>query len=181
MSQNKRTMMKRKSFMKNTTVMMCLIAALGIFTLPADAARRVNQSIPVTLSVPVPCNNVGEVVDLSGTWQTVIGFTRNSRRGSVLLHVDTQGVAGTGEITGRGFQGNGEINISFRRSLLNGRGTTSFKTETGVTGPPGPDGSVISFCLQVDVHVTFNANGTVTVEFDNFGADCGCGAGLWDY
>ena len=45
---------------------MRFIAALAIFTLPA-AAAPFSQSIPITLSLPVPCNNVGEVVDLSGT------------------------------------------------------------------------------------------------------------------
>jgi len=65
--------------MKKTTLMMCLIDALAIFTLPVDAATRVSQSILITLSVPVTC--VGEVVDLSGTLNTVIRFTRNSRRG----------------------------------------------------------------------------------------------------
>jgi hypothetical protein len=103
--------------MKNVTLITCLIAALAIFTLPVDAAKIVNQSTPITLSVPVACN-VGEVVDLSGRLHTVITFTRNSRRGSAHVHVNAQGVAGTGEITGRTFQANGEINISVKRSLL---------------------------------------------------------------
>src|SRR5262249_49689625 len=59
--------------MKNNTLMMCVVAALVIFTSPVDAAKVVNQSIPISLSVPVPC--VGEVVDLSGRLHTVITFT----------------------------------------------------------------------------------------------------------
>ena len=171
-----------KMKMKNITLIMCLIAALAIFTLPADAATKINQSTPITLSVPVACN-VGEVVDLSGRLHTVITFTSNSRHGSADVHVNAQGVAGTGEITGRTFQVNGEWDMSFRRSLLNGASTVTTRAEfIEVTGAPGPDGSVIGFWLQGDVHVTFHANGTVTVKFDNFTIDCsGDGAGLWDY
>ena len=174
--------MEGKNLMKNTTLMMCFIAALAIFTLPVDAAQTVNQSIPIALSVPVACN-VGEVVDLQGRLDTVITFTRNSRHGSAHVHVNTQGVAGTGEITGRGYQANGGINISLRRSLLNGTSTVTTRAEfIEVTSAPGPDGSVIGFWLQEDLHFTFHANGTVTVKFDNFTVDCsGDGAGLWDY
>jgi hypothetical protein len=163
-------MMEEKNLMKNTTLMMCLIAALAIFTLPADAAKIVNQSIPITISVPVPC--VGEVVDLSGKLHTVITFTSNSRRVNAHVHVNAQGITGTGEITGRTYQANGVINISFHQSLLNGQGTTTFIIRLKVTGVSGPGGSVIGFTLQDTAHVTFNAKGTVTVNFDNFKADC---------
>ena len=178
--------------MKNTTLMMCFIAALAIFTSPADAARRVNQSTPIAVSVPVVCN-VGEVVDLSGRLHTVIKFRRNSRQGVAHVNVNAQGVAGTGEITGRTFQANGEFNLSLSRSLLNGAGTVGTKVwflvtgtvlnanSLSVRGAPGPDGSVPSFGLQADVWFTFHANGRVTVKFDNFTTDCGDGAGFWDY
>ena len=99
-----------RSLLKNNTLMMCVITALAIFTSPVDAAKIVNQSIPITLSVPVPC--VGEVVDLSGRLHTVITFTSNSRRVNAHVHVNAQEITGTGEITGRTFQANGEINIS---------------------------------------------------------------------
>jgi len=169
-----------KMKMKNITLIMCLIAALAIFTLPADAAQIVKQSTPITVSVPVVCN-VGEVVDLSGRLHTVITFTRNSRHGTAHVHVNTQGVAGTGEITGRTFQANGEFNLSLSRSLLNGAGTVGTGVWFLVTGAPGPDGSVPSFGLQADVWFTFHANGTVTVKFNHFTTDCGDGAGFWDY
>src|SRR4030095_1203643 len=79
--------------------------ALAIFTLPVDAAQIVDQ--PIAVSVPVVCN-VGEVVDLSGRLHTVITFTRNSRHGIAHVHVNAQVITGTGEITGRTFQANGE-------------------------------------------------------------------------
>src|SRR5262249_48682236 len=164
-SQNKKTMMDGKNFMKNTIVMMCLIAALAIFTLPADAAKRVNQSVPITLSVPVPC--VGEVVDLSGTLHTVIKSRRGTRNSaSVSLQVNTQGVAGIGQITGRGYQANGNIDIPFNMFLLNGASNVTRRTEfIEVTTAAGHDGSILTFWLQGDLHLTFHANGTVTVKF----------------
>ena len=160
--------------------MMCFIVALVIFTSPVDAARKANQSIPITLSVPVACN-VGEVVDLSGSLHAVIRFKRNNRYYSAHVQVNAQGITGTGEITGRTFQANGEWDTSLSRSLLNGAGTVGTKVWFLVTGAPGADGSVPSFGLQAYVWVTFHANGTVTVKFDNFTTDCGDGAGLWDY
>ena len=167
--------------MKNTTLIMCLIAALAIFTLPADAAQIVKQSTPITVNVPVVCN-VGEVVDLSGRLRAVITFRRLP---FLSAHVDvyTQGVAGTGEITGRGYQANGNINIPLSMVLLNGASNVTTRTEfIEVTSAPGLDGSVISFWLQGDLHLTFHANGTGTVKLDNFTVDCsGDGAGLWDY
>jgi hypothetical protein len=163
-------MMGEKNLMKNTTLMMCLVAVLAIFTLPANAAKIVNQSIPITVSVPVPC--VGEVVDLSGKLHTVITFTSNGRRVNAHVHVNAQGITGTGEITGHTYQANGVINISFHQSLLNGQGTTTFIVRLEVTGVSGPGGSVIGFTLQDTAHATFNAKGTVTVNFDNFKADC---------
>jgi hypothetical protein len=182
-----------RSPLKNNTLMMCVVAALAIFTSPVDAAKIVNQSIPITLSVPVACN-VGEVVDLSGRLHTVITFTSNGRRVNAHVHVNAE-IRGTGEITGRTFQANGEINISFHKSLLNGQGTRTFITSLEVTGQfvqinelgleglsggvalrtqgsSGPGGSVIGFTLQETAHVTFNAKGAVTVNFDNFNAAC---------
>ena len=178
------------------TQMMCLIAALAIFTLPVDAAEIANQSIPITLSLPVPCGGVGEVVDLSGTINVVITFNPRHRRhrnramsssgGDMRLIVSAEGVAGTGEITGRAFQGNdqfmGEINIPFKSSLLNGQGTVSFNTNFLITIAPGPDVLVMPFWwIDETVHVIYNADGTVTVNVDNFTADCGSCAGCWDY
>jgi len=167
--------------------MTCFITALAIFTSPVDAAQRVNhaaqrvnQSIPIAVSVPVVCN-VGEVVDLSGTLQTVIRKRNNRYYGSVHVHVNAQGVAGTGEITGRTFQANGEWDTSLSMFLLNGASTHGTKVWFLVTGAPGADGSVPSFGLQAYVWVTFHANGTVTVKFDTFTTDCGDGAGFWDY
>jgi hypothetical protein len=165
------------------TQMICLVAALPIFTVPVDAAELTNQSIPITLSVPVPC--VGEVVDLSGTLDAVVTFNRRHRR-RLTLHLNAEGLAGTGEITGRTYQATdqtaGNINISFNKSLLNGQGTVSFNMNLEISSAPGPDGLVPPFWwLDETVHLTFNADGTVIVNVDNFTADCGSCAGCWDY
>jgi hypothetical protein len=166
------------------TQMMCLIAALSIFTLPVDAAEIVKQSTPITVSVPVVCN-VGEVVDLSGRLHVVITFTRKPFL-KAYVNVYTQGITGTGEITGRTFQGNQNISTIFGSPLVNGpllNGQANFSTRVAflVTGAPGPDGSVPSFDLQANLHLRFHANGIVTVRFNNFTTDCGDGAGFWDY
>ena len=169
--------------MKNTTLMMCFIAVLAIFTSLVDAGVLTSQSIPITLSVPVPCADVGEVVDLSGTLNTVITFNRRHTQ-RFTLHLNAQGVTGTGEITGRGYQATEwQTTMPFNRSLLNGQGTVSFNiTLLEVTSPPGPGGLMPSpWWVQGTIHIISNADGTVTVNFDNYTADCGSCFGCWDY
>ena len=159
---------------------MCFIAALAIFTSPVDAGQLANQSIPITLSVPVPC--VGEVVDLSGTLDTRITFNRR-HRSRFMLHLNAQEFAGTGEITGRAYQVIGDlINIPFNRVLLNGQGTVSFNISLEFTSSAlGPDGLLPPpWWLQETVHVISNADGTVTVNVDNFTAVCGNSSRNWE-
>jgi hypothetical protein len=99
-----------------------------------------------------------------------------------MLYLNAQGIAGIGEITGRAYQVNdAEFKIPFNRVLLNGQGTVSSNIYLEVTNAPGPDGLTFTWWLDETVHVTFNADGTVTVNVDNFTADCGSCAGCWDY
>jgi hypothetical protein len=92
LGKSRKTMIEGRNLMKNITLIMCFIAALAIFVLPVDAATRVKQSIPITLSVPVVCN-VGEVVDLSGRLHAVITFRRLS---FLSAHVDVKHTGGRG-------------------------------------------------------------------------------------
>ena len=72
--------------------------------------------------------------------------------------------------------------MDFNTSLLNGQGTTSFDTSLEFDSAPGPEGSVIRFWIDETVHVTFNADGTVIVNVDNFSVFLGnSSTGFWDY
>ena len=59
--------------------MLFVFAALALFTVPADAAKQVNDVTDIDLAVFVPCadGGAGELVDLSGRLHTMIHFTIN--------------------------------------------------------------------------------------------------------
>ena len=65
--------------MKNTTLMICVVAALAIFTSPADAA--ISRTHEINFDMMVPC--VGEIVYLNGPIRVSLTFAGNS-----LTHVE---------------------------------------------------------------------------------------------
>jgi uncharacterized protein YdaL len=64
---------------KNVTIMMFLFAVVALFTVPANAAKQVNDMSDINLTVFAPCaaGGAGELVDLSGPLHTLITFTIN--------------------------------------------------------------------------------------------------------
>ena len=162
--------MKGINIMKKTTIIICAVAALVVSIMPAKAAITVNESIPFFLSVFVPCaaGGAGETVDLSGNLHVLITETINGNNVSGFIHDQPQGVTGTGETTGLMYSGTGVTSTSFKTSLQNGQANTTFINRFNVIGQ-GPGNN---FTVHETAHSTFNADGTVTVNFDNFGIEC---------
>jgi hypothetical protein len=156
--------------MKNTKIMMFLVAALAILTGPANAAIQVNESIPITLSVFVPCaaGGAGEIVDLSGPLHVLITFTISGNNVSGRQQFQPQGISGTGETTGLSYQATGLTATSFTSSLQNGQANMTFINRFDIIGQ-GPNNN---FVVHETAHITINADGTVTVNFDNFTVEC---------
>ena len=156
--------------MKNTTIIMFLTAALAAFVTPANAAIVVNESDPISLSVFIPCaaGGAGEVVDLSGALHTLITETINGNNVSGKQQAQPQGVTGIGESTGLKYQGIGVTQTNFKMSFQNGQANQTFVNRFDIIGQ-GPGNN---FILQETAHITFNANGTVTVFFDLPIVDC---------
>ena len=156
--------------MKNTKIMMFLVAALAILTGPANAAIQVNESIPITLSVFVPCaaGGAGEIVDLSGPLHVLITSTINGNHVSGRFQFQPQGISGTGETTGLRYQATGLTAENFTTSLQNGQATLTFINRFDIIGQ-GPNNN---FTVHETAHFTFNADGTLTVFFDNFSIEC---------
>ena len=156
---------------KNTTIMIFLFAALALFTVPANAAKQVNDMSDINLTVFVPCaaGGAGELVDLSGPLHTLITFTINGNNVSGTAHFQPQGLSGTGETTGDKYQATGVTKASsFKGSFQNGQFTQTHVNNFRIIG----SGSGNNFLVHEVLHVTFNANGTVTVFHDNFSIDC---------
>src|SRR5213082_3595192 len=94
---------------RNTTIMMFLFAALALFTVPANAAKQINDMSDINLTVFVPCaaGGAGELVDLSGPLHTLISFTINGNNVSGYFHfqslvLGTSGIADTADAKYKG-------------------------------------------------------------------------------
>jgi len=151
-------------------VTMCLVAMLAIVIVPANAAVQVNDTTDISLTVFVPCaaGGAGEVVDLSGPLHVLISFTINGNNVSGYFHFQPQGISGTGETTGAKYQATGVTLESFKNSLQNGQANFTFVNNFRIIGQ-GPGNN---FLVHETLHLTINADGTLTVSHDNFSIDC---------
>jgi hypothetical protein len=156
---------------RNTTILMLLFAALAIFTMPANAAKQVNDTSEINLTVFVPCaaGGAGELVDLSGPLHTLITFTLNGNNVSGTAHFQPQGLSGTGDTTGDKYQATGVTkDTSFKVSFQNGQAQQTFVNNFRIIGQ-GPGNN---FLVHEQAHITINANGIVTVLHDNSSVVC---------
>ena len=156
---------------KNTTISMLLFAALALFTVPANAAKQFNDTTDINLTVFVPCaaGGAGELVDLSGPLHTLITFTINGNNVSGMAHFQPQGLSGTGETTGDKYQATGVTkDSSFKLSFQNGQANQTFVNNFRIIG----QGLGNNYLVHEVAHITFNANGTVTVFHDSLSVDC---------
>jgi hypothetical protein len=151
-------------------VMICLVAVLTILVIPANAAVQENDTTTISLTVFVPCaaGGAGENVDLSGPLHTLISATINGNNVSGYFHFQPQGISGTGESTGDKYNATGVTSESFKTSLQNGQANLTFVNNFRIIGQ-GPGNN---YLVHETLHLTINANGTVTVSHDNFTIDC---------
>ena len=158
--------MKKNSFIRGTF----LLAMLGLFALPANAAKQVNDVTDIDLPVFIPCaaGGAGELVDLSGPLHTLITFTINGNNVSGKTHFQPQDISGTGETTGDKYQATGVTQESFKGSFQNGQFSDTFVNNFRIIGQ-GPGNN---FLVHENLHITVNANGRVTVFHDNFSVEC---------
>jgi hypothetical protein len=156
---------------KNIITALFTSAVLALFTVPADAAKQVNDVADLDLTVFIPCadGGAGELVDLSGRLHTMINFTINGNNVSGVGHFQPQGISGTGETTGDKYQATGVTkDSSFKLSFQNGQASQTLVNNFRIIGQ-GPGNN---YLVHEVAHITFNANGTVTTFHDNFSADC---------
>ena len=157
--------------MKKITTTMMLFFALALFTVPANAAKEINDISDINLTVFVPCaaGGAGEIVDLSGALHTLITLTINGNNVSGTAQFQPQGIAGTGETTGDKYQATGVTKAtSFKVSFQNGQAQQTFVNNFRIIGT-GPGNN---FLVHEVAHITFNADGTLTVFHDSFSIDC---------
>lgn len=138
------------------------VAAAGVTT------HSVNQTTPIQVFVPCANGGAGELV--SGTYNRhlLITATVNDNTVSGTFHAQPQGTDLVGETSGDVYQGTGVSQETFSGSLQNGQYTDTFVENFRIIGP----GRGNNFLLHEVGHVTVNANGDVTVEFDKLSEEC---------
>lgn len=128
-----------------------------------------NQDIPYDQTVFVPCANggAGELVHLTGELHELFHVTTNDSGGlHVAMHINPKDVSGTGLSTGLSYRLTGVQQFSL--TSADAGGSETFVLRFDVIGQ-GPDNN---FTVHETGHVTVNANGEVTVSFDNTSIEC---------
>jgi hypothetical protein len=145
--------------------------ALTAGAIPAQAAETTILRVPLDLSLFLPCANggEGEVVHLSGTFMMVYHTTDDGSGGFhlQLLEVE-QGVSGVGETTGDHYVSS-FVNLFNYNQGSGGLPITS--TQEVVYRVDGP-GQGNESLIRIRNHATLDANGVITVAFDEFSAEC---------
>jgi hypothetical protein len=129
-----------------------------------------NVQVPTTLFVFVPCANggVGELIQIEGDLH-ILFHTTISSSGNLhsKFHFQPMGISGQGLTTGDKYQATGVTQDEF-----SSEGPFPI-TETYVNNfrmiGQGPGNN---FFVHENTHITFNANGQVTVVADNFKTGC---------
>ena len=139
------------------TVLMLLVALLVPGSVSAAATSfTVSSSFPLDLLVYIPCadGGAGELVELSGELHDLFHVTFTSSGAYRISYSDNpQGITGTGWTTGDKYQGTGITRDIFGGRII-GQGTGN------------------NFMMHENLHITVNANGTLTAYVDNFSATC---------
>jgi hypothetical protein len=146
---------------------------LGAFTAAASAADPAFTETEVEMVIPMevvvlahPCT--GEPVVLQGHLFLREHLTINATHVTISEQTNTQGVSGVNPITGVKYVSS-DVD-TFTATIQKSTSTTGHQSwlfsRSGETAP-GDD-----FYLHSLIRFSWNANGTVTTEFENFTADC---------
>jgi|SRR6516164_3546133 len=139
-----------------------LFAALLLVAVNAAASVIVNVDVPISGAVINPCN--GETVTFSGVDHFTIHVTFDGAGGFHADSHDNIHITGTGSL-GNSYEGNQEDNNPFNAKV-------GLESTFGLTFSEISKGSAPNFEVHILEHITVNPNGTVTVFFSNFTANC---------
>ncbi|HYJ64423.1 MAG TPA: hypothetical protein VEV62_11805 [Parafilimonas sp.] len=129
-----------------------------------------NEKIPADLLIFIPCANggAGEYVELSGFLHATTHVTVTGNNFHVKYHTQPQGISGVGQTTGDKYQATGVTQEQYGGSFVNGQYEDTYVNNFKIIG----QGTGNNYLIHESLHVTINANGTVTTLIDNFTADC---------
>jgi len=162
-----------------TLVLTLLLAGCDVPTTPpahpaspnfAASATNTNFTVLLDRFEFVPCANggAGEFVHLTGRLHVIIQVTLSAGRSALLYsHSQPEEVTGVGLTSGAVYHGTGVTKVSqtFGSQFPV---TRTFVNSFNLIGP-GPNNN---FKVHQTIHITINANGTVTAFTDNFSVTC---------
>ena len=143
-----------------------LMLAVGVLWLnaPVFAANLGQKDVPFITTLVNPCN--GKLVDTNGFVHIDATFTSNGQTAHFTIHSNPQGVTSIGETTG--VHGPALPLCIDELSLVNCSADTKFVSRFDFIG----QGSVPNFFIDQVMHITVNANGTVTASFNVLDTSC---------
>ena len=127
--------------------------------------------VPLDITFFLPCANggAGEIIHLSGTIMSVYHVTIGEPGGTHVQSLEvTQRVSGVGETTGDRYVSTFVNLFNYNDQSGEPPITSTQEVVFRITGP-GPGNDAL---LRIRNHSTINANGTITVAFDTFTAEC---------
>ena len=165
----------KKFLFRRRTLSLALAITLLALTLSGPAfaqalAITTNDFVPFAQIAFVPCANggAGELVLIQGTLHIQQHITINNNRATIKSHFQPQGAGGTGLTTGDTYNAVGVTQEVDTLALTGGASEFTFINNFRLIGQ-GPGNN-----LQVHqtIHVTINADGTVTSVVDNTSVEC---------
>jgi len=157
---------------------MCRIRFLGLlcFFLASPCFGQAVTStqvfdVPISLSVFVPCaaGGAGELIDTSGRLHVVLSSTVNGNNVRVNQSFNPQDVVGTGETTGDTYHSTGVTRFDFTASVNAFPTEFTFVNNFYMIGTTSTAGRLL---VHETIHVTVDANGATTANFDKPSVRC---------
>jgi len=150
-----------------------VVAGALIVLVSASMARAAAESIQVPFGGPVfvPCANGGdgETIDMSGTLHILTYTTEDANGGlHTYVHFQPQGATAVGQDTGDIYRAVGVTQQSMNIHSSGFPVTQTFVNNFRMIGP-GPGNNLQ---MHQTMHMTIDANGTTTVDFDKPSINC---------
>ncbi len=141
-------------------------AGLLLLCAIAFAANNGQAEVPFVAIVSNPC--LGEMVNLTGTLHLDSTVTVNANNFHMTSHANPQGITGIGQTSGAIYHATGVTRSDSGGSLVDGAAEQTFINRFHIVG----DGRTPNFEAFNTVHVTLNADGTMTANVSNISTTC---------
>ena len=148
------------------------VSALALALTFASGASAATENIRIPVEdypAAVLCEGIEEQVLLQGTLHLVAQgeFVEDGERQHVHTHLNSAKLTGFGETSGASYVVN-NISNSIVNSRIGGANVTTLELIMNVVSR----GSGENFQIQTVLHITENANGETTTQFQNFHVHC---------